>query len=432
MIIVPMENCCQNMDSRNANLAKVLYEYTGCEADSSDLNCSFLKYYESIVFTKKEQLAKVIQDVDVIVFCGYAGAGHFSAAYSIAKEISRQGYNAIIVDMFSMLMRFSSKFACKSWLFVSRYAQWLFSLACKFVSKQFGIDLLYNYMRFKKLDTITDFIQQKNIKVCISTYIYPNAILGKLGSFAKNLAMVATDYSSIGMLAQTKNIEWDNITVFVPDKFVYHDAERRYPSIKFCKEMQDIGGIPSFMNRSTIDLLRYETKDTHKPNVLTFFIGGGLGIGYGIRGVKTVIESYNDGPIIIVCGDNKRWIKKVNKIVENYPDKKVIVFGYVKPKVALELMVISKIIVSKAGGITSAEMTALDGVKIFYGSIAGHEKKQAEMFSKLFFATYCKNKKELKDAICSETKTNGVYTLFPYKSPAEKIADWVDDKLKGE
>lgn len=429
MIIKPKYDYTKKVNVSDKISAFRLNQLSKTSTTADRLNLSFdEEVYRKNVFCEKSQLSKTSEKIDAVVFCGYAGAGHYSAAEAIARTLSSRGYNVAIVDAFRILMPFMAKQACTSWLIVSKYAQSLFEFSCKLVGKQRGLDFFYSFMKNVNIDAITGFLTMNHVRMCISTYIFPSVIIGRFVPYVNDVAIVATDYSSVGMLTQLKGISFEDVNVIVPDKSVYFDAKRRYPKISNCKSCIEIGGIPSLMTKRVMNNLTRDIKCNYS-NVLTFFVGGGLGIGYGIRGVKTVFDSY-DGTIVIVCGDNKRWVKKVEKLATKYPKKNILVFGYVAHEVALRLMLTSKIVISKAGGITSAEVTAFDGCKIFYGSIKGHEENQAKMFARNCYAVYCKTKEDLAYNIKNLQKSVGIYSTYCMKSPVDKLADWAEELLK--
>lgn len=427
MIIRPSYNYAKTSNYEDEVSANELNKLVRASTTADKLNLSFDDVYRSNVFCEKSQFDKVSGTIDVVLFCGYAGAGHYSAAYAIAKTLSDRGYNVAIVDAFRMLIPRKAKQACDGWLFVSKHAQRLFKFSCKLVSKQIGVNLFYNFMRRGNIDSITKFLTSHHVRLCISTYIYPNVIIGKFAKYVDDVAIVATDYSSIGMLTQLKGIPFNDVHVIVPDESIYLDAKKRYPAISNCKDHVSIGGIPSLMTKRVMKNLTRNIKCRYS-DVLTFFVGGGLGIGYGIKGIKTVFDSY-DGTIVIVCGDNEKWIKKVKKLAFNYPNKKIIVLGYVSHEVALKMMLTSRIVVSKAGGITSAEMTAFDGYKIFFGSILGHEENQAKMFARNCYATFCKNLEDLSYCIKNPQKSIGIYNTYCMEAPVDILADCVEEVL---
>jgi UDP-N-acetylglucosamine:LPS N-acetylglucosamine transferase len=428
MIIRPISKLGLDFkETKEESERKMLHYYTGIDVKNSDINVSFDKYYRSNVFCDTSQLEEVSQNVDVVVFCGYAGAGHFASAYAIAKSISDDGYDVMLVDVFRMFIPKTAKMANDMWLFTSRYAQKLFLLSCNKVSTQKGIDQTYSFFKKVDISKLTTFLKNKNVKVGISTYIYPNVIAGYLADYVGHMAIVATDHSAVGILAGLSGISFEKVSVLVPDIQTFEDAKIMYPSIRNCKEVIKIGGVASEMTIEKIALLK---KQRINPNILTYFIGGGLGIGYGINSVKEVFNTYEKGPIVIVCGDNPSWVRKIKNMAQKYT-KDIVVLGYILPDIAHSLMVNSKIVIAKAGGITSAEVIALDGVKIFHGSISGHEEKQANLFAKQNVATNCKSKKELIEAIKSPINTPSIYTKKIVKSsPVSFVSKWVREKIK--
>lgn len=117
-----------------------------------------------------------------------------------------------------------------------------------------------------------------------------------------------------------------------------------------------------------------------KPNVATILIMGG---GQGLGPIKTIIRSLEKVSLetqeIIVTGTNKRLYKYLKRKIKKYK-KKIVVFGYANN--INELMSVSDIIITKPGGITTAEAMTKRIPMIIVKPIPGQELKNTAYLTK--------------------------------------------------
>lgn len=419
MIIRPNRIC--NMDG-----------FTTIEKDTLNLtitNMRFQDFYKAIVFTDYKQLDEIQNtSIDVIIFTGFAGSGHFSAAYAIAKQLQKEEKDVVIIDLFAMSLNKAAFLADKFWRFVSRYAQDLFVYFCDKVSNSKGLEQNYFFMKNANIDPMKNFIKEKNVKALLSTYIFPSVIMSRFKDVSPNLGVIATDHSAVGMLGELYN-DISDISLFVPSIDVYNSAKNMYHKHHDSdyKELIILGSVPCMVTKE----LNQRLGSKKEKGLLTYFVGGGVGIGYGIQYVPELIEKYI-GEIIIVCGDNKKWEKKVNKFLDSKPylKSRVTVLGYVVPEVAIKLMQMSEIVLAKAGGITSSEINSLENsINIFIGNIKGHEENQAQLFHELGYATNCDNINSVLRTISIGKKNKSILNE-PDKKPAIKIiSNWIQETI---
>jgi processive 1,2-diacylglycerol beta-glucosyltransferase len=107
------------------------------------------------------------------------------------------------------------------------------------------------------------------------------------------------------------------------------------------------------------------------PNLPTMLImGGGQGLGPIKKIVKSLEKVEKEFQEIIVAGSNKKMYNSLKRKIKKYK-KKALLFGYVNN--INELMGISDIIVTKPGGITTAEALAKNLPMIIIRPLPGQE-----------------------------------------------------------
>jgi len=101
-----------------------------------------------------------------------------------------------------------------------------------------------------------------------------------------------------------------------------------------------------------------------------FMLSGGFGVGPMEEMLLSICSCRGDVQVITVCGHNKDAYEKINVLKNkcNYP---VILFGFTD-KIA-ELMAVSDIMVTKAGGISVTEALNMEIPMILFASIPGQE-----------------------------------------------------------
>lgn len=109
--------------------------------------------------------------------------------------------------------------------------------------------------------------------------------------------------------------------------------------------------------------------DLQKPTILV--MGGGQGFGP----IKDIIASFKksklDLQLIVVTGTNKKLYCWLKKYVKNYP-KKIIILGFVDN--IYELMSVSNLVITKPGGLTTAEALVKKIPMVIVKPIPGQEE----------------------------------------------------------
>jgi UDP-N-acetylglucosamine:LPS N-acetylglucosamine transferase len=207
-----------------------------------------------------------------------------------------------------------------------------------------------------------------------------------------------------------------DIVYFTVNEETIEDAKSRYSYHSKTKEFVTIGVVPNFMDKT------YSLNS--RSHTLTWIIGGGMGLGYGIRALNTIIQNHF-GPIVVVCGDNKRWYNKVLEAKEKNRSARIFALKYCTPESIKELMQNSNIIIGKPGGSTMAEFVSMQGNKILYGAVKGHEEQNGRYAQSLGIATYCETPEELARTITKPVYTRSIYDVNVIeKHPADYIVEY--------
>ncbi len=129
---------------------------------------------------------------------------------------------------------------------------------------------------------------------------------------------------------------------------------------------------------------------------LVLVMGGGQGLGPLKRIVRSLDRLGEDFGIITVCGNNKRLYESMLKLKgrlkhDLYP------FGYVDN--VDELMTVSKIIVTKAGGLTISEAMAKGLPMVIVNSLPGQEYNNLRFLLKHRCCLRAEDEKEVREGV---------------------------------
>ncbi len=368
---------------------------------NNEINIDFLSLYESDVFTNVYELLSLNQRIDVVIFTGYAGCGHYAPARALALEYERRGLNVILLDPLFMSSRVAAIINCESWKFLARHFHSAWDLTRKIVSTELGSDLAFNGFKSLISKELLHFFNEKRPDIIISTYTYTDAIISKFAMFTKCLAVLVPDLNPIGFMSEVYH-DTKNIHYFISSMEAYKLGNQVYPYTKVNAGVHIMGNTPNFLTSSITPKLLFNKE------LLLFIPGSGLGIGKGFEALNDILNVWN-GYVICICGDNPNWQEKSNNIAKR--NKKLISLGYVNYDILKLLFQYSQVVIGKSGGSMSVEMAALNGCKIVYAPIRGQEVENAKYYSNLGCLSYAKTKEELIKYIKLRPYTKSIYDL---------------------
>ncbi|MCX5693935.1 MAG: glycosyltransferase [Candidatus Omnitrophica bacterium] len=201
--------------------------------------------------------------------------------------------------------------------------------------------------------------------------------------------VVCTQAFPCGMVADYKKTYGVNLplvavlTDYIPHSYWVYDAVDYYitPSEEVSVRLEKKGvkpakiksyGIPfdvkfnQELNRTEIFAKLKLNPD--KPTIL--IMGGGQGLGPIKTIVKSLEKSEHDLQELIVTGTNKKLFRSLKRKIKHYK-KNIHLFGFIQN--IHELMYISQVIISKPGGVTTAEVLSIGLPMVIVKPIPGQE-----------------------------------------------------------
>jgi len=306
--------------------------------------------------------------IKILIFSVSIGAGHDSVAQAIAERLLAEapGSEVKIVDTFRYINSILNKVVVGSYMetlrFTPRFWGYLYDQA------EEGEKLTEFSQLFAKLISpkLSQLINQVNPQVIIATHAFPTGILGQMkvkGKLHIPLVSAVTDFH-IHPIWISKGV----------DLYFIHSADLAYPLIQEGISWEKIKpiGIPirmQFGQEINHDEVKKEYGLNGDPVVLV--MGGGLGLGR-IEVITRKILSEERFGVVVVAGRNKRLYKKLNEI----NSRRLCVFGYVEDMA--RIIAACDLIISKPGGVTSAEILAMKKPLIIYSSFPGQEDRNTD------------------------------------------------------
>lgn len=309
----------------------------------------------------------------ILILTANYGNGHMQVAKTLYDECKSQGFEHVVV---SNLYQESNPI-------VSEVTQYLY-LKSFSIGKQFyrlfyyGVDKIYNKRKFniylkmgnKRLDEL---IQLHNPDIIIITF---------------PMIVVPEYRNKTGKVIPTFNV----MTDFCLHKiWVHENIDRYYVATDYVKQkLVEIGTHPSDVKVTGIPIRPQFEADVPKSMIykkyglssdkkVLLIMAGAHGV---LKNVKELCEALLDSEvqIVVVCGKNAALKQSLSVLEQAHPDQ-LKALGYVEQ--IDELFRVTDCMITKPGGITLTEATAIGVPVILYKPVPGQEKENA-----LFFEDY--------------------------------------------
>ncbi len=306
----------------------------------------------------------------IIILYSTAGMGHKKAALAIYKVFSsyKEEVDVKVIDVLDYATRLYKYLYLNFYVFLMSRGKWLWG-KMYYISNNMYVDRLTRKTR-EKLDykgvSIADFLLKEDPDAIIATHFLLPSIAGILKvrrGLKSRLYTVITDYGPHAYWL-SRHIS----RFFVGSESVLKETVLMgVPPDKI-----NVTGIPTTEEfRKDFDL--DEVRETHgimKGKKTVFIMSGGFGVGPIEKMLVLLNSSEADKQVIVVCGHNKKAYDDIKALRARlkYP---VILFGFTD-KVA-ELMAVSDLMITKAGGISVTEAMNSRLPMVLFGSVPGQE-----------------------------------------------------------
>ena len=305
-----------------------------------------------------------------LIFSVSIGAGHDSVAKAIAQEIKAKSTDSdiIIVDTFKYINPILNKVVVGSYMetikFTPKVWGYLYTQAEE-GDRLVDIGQILSKLLSPKLEKL---LRDFNPDVLVCTHAFPVGILSKLKETKNiNIPLVAciTDF--------TVHQFWVHPKV---DLYIVPQEDLVYPLLKAEVDPNRIKvhGIPirkQFSETYSQEEIRKSLGlEISKKTLL--IMGGGLGLGQIEKIVKELLEE-TELQILVVTGSNEKLKKNLSLLKGN---NSLHVFGFAEN--VAELMAAADILITKPGGVTTAEALAMELPIVIISPLPGQEDRNTE------------------------------------------------------
>jgi processive 1,2-diacylglycerol beta-glucosyltransferase len=327
----------------------------------------------------------------ILILSGNYGDGHLQAANAIqqAMRISRPDVNTVVIDFMAWNHPYTHP--------ISRY------LYMRGIQK---FPSVYGYLFQKTRDThssgflktftwigmkrMLKLLQEVQPSVVVSTFPFAAAALSRLKAYG------LIDVPTVTVITDhTDHSYW--IHAHTDHYIVGSDYVRQGLRRAGIDDRQiAVTGIPvrpEFSRTYSKELLKTEHGlDPDLPTVLV--IGGGQGMfGDGVQSLEQMPVRLQ---LIVVCGHNQKLLHKLSEYAERSKHR-ILLTGYIT--YIHELMIVSDLIITKPGGLTTSEAIALEVPMLFYKPLPGQEQDNARFLLQAGVALQARNGQELRDVL---------------------------------
>lgn len=310
----------------------------------------------------------------ILIASASVGAGHNRAAEALeagCREYFSDRAQAQWFDSLRFTSRLFRAFYADSYMFMANRSPGVWGWIYKWMNRKVNARV---QKVVKAVDHVTynrfmDFVNRHRPDAIICTHFLPaNVVLAHKGPKCPiPVYVVVTDYDA--------HLFWINRQAagyFVAcDEVKWILKENGYPEEKI-----HVTGIPIHpvfsRRRDRGEILRELGLRDGRPTIL--FMGGGFGLRPMKKALAKLLHLRHDFQMLVVAGKNERLRRQMAEIARG--DPRVRIFGFVKT--IQDFMQVSDFIISKSGGLTTAESLAMGLPMVVFAPTPGQEERNAD------------------------------------------------------
>lgn len=298
------------------------------------------------------------------------GSGHLQAANAIASELKQRGFEPVISDLFGesypVFSHITQSLFVKSFSQRPSFYKWFYYGTKKVNSK--GLSQFSRYLGRKRLQEL---ISEHLPSFVISTFpLHAAPFLIKKCKFSIPTYTVITDYCI--------HPYW--INPLIDHYFVGSESLKSSLIKQNIKEKRiTVSGIPIRPEfEMPIDPISvYQTYHLSPNKKVITVLAGALGVLKNAKELCKLLLTNTSHQIVAICGKNEILYDSLQELAFLFPDT-FRLFGYVDK--IHELLTVSNCLITKPGGITLTEASAIQVPLVLYSPIPGQEAENAKHF----------------------------------------------------
>jgi processive 1,2-diacylglycerol beta-glucosyltransferase len=324
----------------------------------------------------------------ILVTHASAGAGHRRCAEAISEFIKEETSHRVhLVDCLDYTLPVFKFLYSKGYAFLIAHFPFLWSALFSLTDNH--IFFLATTRLRQSVDSwcsrrFIAYLLKEKFDCCICTQFLANGIIARLkkeGRINAKLICVITDYS-VHHFWLARGVDIYSVAC--------RETMQRLMRLGISEKNIRVTGIP------------VNTRFWHQPDRQQLIKKMGLQQGrftvllltgaFGIGPLQKIAGELKDRfQVLVVCGNNKRLLKRLNR----FADENIRVYGLVNN--IDELMAVSDLVITKPGGLTISETLARHLPMVFIAAIPGQETENAKLMVKYHLAVMVKNLAGLKD-----------------------------------
>ena len=302
----------------------------------------------------------------VLVLSCSTGGGHNSCARYITKEFQDNNIECHFQDYLELIGEKRASLVEKLYLDSTRGNGNVFKGVYKLGELYNKSNITSPVYLMNKLakDKLYNFIKDNNYDLIICTHLFPSMALTAIKKDCNiHFINVATDYECIPFWNETKPDYF-----VIPSNLLKDDFVKKGVSEDILLPL----GIPVSSNfkNSTKNIKIKTDKD------IVLLTSGSMGFGKMKELVNTLISEFPNIYFIVICGNNEKLENELLKIKSDNLE----VIGFTKDMNAY--MNLSKVVITKPGGLTTSEVATLNKPLIHMMPIPGVENYNATFYEK--------------------------------------------------
>lgn len=321
--------------------------------------------------------------------------GHIAAAKSIKKYIDDNYEDADIefIDCIEYISKYVNKISTKAYVELTKNTPFLWKKLYSGSNKG-TLAVVSNASNNVMALKLKSLIKEQRPDLIISTHPFSShmcAILKKKNHINCKLATIMTDYHI--------HNQWLSLPEYVDYFFVANEQMKNdMVKLKIPAQKIHVTGIPvstrfeqSFNKEEIFDEFWL---DKNKFTILLFG-GGEFGLGKNVAAkvLESTIRMFKDIQVVAISGKNKKMNKAFTDIVHKTNSETRVKILEFTDKVP-ELMAISKLVVTKAGGLTITESLVSGLPIVIINPIPGQEEENAQFLVDSGCAIWIKSKEK--------------------------------------
>lgn len=357
----------------------------------------------------------------VLLLSAPIGAGHRLAAEAIAAVLQEDpNLEVIHGNVFSFFPSLLGKAFLKSYLWILNKCPWLYASAYKWGNKDNGSLWLRSIINHILAFLAKGFLDRTNPDVVISTHATPAGIIGIYKRNHPQIwqGAVITDYT-IHRWWQNPGID----TYFIANKALLSKIKTEAEIIPT--------GIPIRKEFSSLPP-KQELRKSYgweEQEQVCLLMGGGEGLLPMHEILKLIIGLHQPQlRIIALAGSNRELVSQLRGTYAN--NNRVEIYGFRQD--IPHLMSAADMIISKAGGLSSAEILAAGLNYIIYKPLPGQEQNNARFLQENCAVKIADNLQELEQEILTllAQKQKNQTQEFGHPEAVYKICEVIKAHLK--